>query len=85
MMGNDELICVDIDINDDEVVENRECFYVVISVSADDRAIVVGRGMARVCTNNDDGMFTVALHCKNIKVVVNHLGFSQLQQHYQTM
>ena len=61
MMGNDELICVDIDINDDEVVENRECFYVVISVSANDRAIVVGQGMARVCTNNDDGMFTVAL------------------------
>ena len=56
MMENDELIYIDIYINDDEVVENRECFFVVIDVSRYDSAIEVDRGMARVCTNNDDGM-----------------------------
>ena len=61
MMKNDESICVDITINDDEVVENRECFYVVISVSYDDSAIEVDPEMAQVCTTNDDGMFAITL------------------------
>ena len=59
MMENDESICVDITINNDAVVENRECFYVVISVSNDDSAIEVDPGTARVCTTNDDGMFGI--------------------------
>ena len=61
MMSSDELICVDITINDDAVVENGECFYVVISVSNDDSAIEVDPGMARVCTIDDDSTFAVTL------------------------
>ena len=61
MMSSDELICVDIAIIDDDLIENRECFYVVISVSNDDSAIEVDPGMARVCTIDDDSTFAVTL------------------------
>ena len=60
-MMNGVLICADIYIIDDAVVENRECFYVVLGVSSDDSAIEVDPGMARVCTVDDDSMFAVTL------------------------
>ena len=50
-MGSDSLIGVDIIILDDSVLENRECFYVVISFS---ESCFVDPPMARVCIDDDD-------------------------------
>ena len=52
-MGSGSEIGVDIIILDDSVVENRECFYVVISFSG---SCFVDPPMARVCIDDDDSM-----------------------------
>ena len=52
-MGSGSVIGVDIIILDNSDLENRECFYVVISFSG---SCFVDPPMARVCIDDDDSM-----------------------------